>query len=448
MFQTGIIPNKILVDLYAELAFTYSNQGLTPYHSAISRIVLNLTNYSDITLRISISKFFSYVCENILIQRESREQKGLNDTTVENEIIFLFSTSFDLILDKWIIHSQNKSLYPIGALFMISILINESITKNNLEHLLSLFINNIKNEDFSETYFLTKCYRIFLEKNLLKIKEKIETNCKCVIIALLSVSTSIHISPNVKDVNEVFLNIKSEVSKILFILFREYQHIVYPFLIAKFEEISLIARLTVVYILKGLLLRSNLNLSKEPIINAVCKATLENDLEFRYALIELIYVLFEKDLVTQEHSVKILLYILRECGKSDKELEAKTEFNGNYPFYTNPKIIRDKSESTLIDLLLKVNEFESLIWPILSEFFIDNSPKYNNCAYIICQLVPLIKDNYQLKKKELTLESKINFNNNTIHNSILIRIICLLASPLKRVNMLSHLISTIKVKLI
>ena len=239
---------------------------------------------------------------------------------------------------------------------MMSILMNETIIKNNLDYIVTLFVSNIKNDDLKETHCLAISFRIFLERNLIKFKDKIDNSLINIMMALLSVLTSVNISPNVKDLNETFLNVKSEMGKIFLLIFNSNQEIVYPFLLSRFEQISLLDRLTNIYLLKGIILRTNLINSKDVLLNAVCKALYDNDFEYRFALIELIYVLFEKDLVTREHSIKIIAHLLRESGITDEEIEKTSDLYESYPFYTSLKTVRDKADSVLIELVLKVNK--------------------------------------------------------------------------------------------
>ena len=263
-------------------------------------------------------------------------------------------------------------------------------------------------------------------------------------MALLSVLTSVNISPNVKDLNETFLNVKSEMGKIFLLIFNSNQEIVYPFLLSRFEQISLLDRLTNIYLLKGIILRTNLINSKDVLLNAVCKALYDNDFEYRFALIELIYVLFEKDLVTREHSIKIIAHLLRESGITDEEIEKTSDLYESYPFYTSLKTVRDKADSVLIELVLKVNKSEVILWPLILEYLVETNVKYSESAFIICEIIPLIKANYLSRNQELTLDYKIN-NNIPLPNSILIKLFMLLASPLKRNNIYYNILSSLKV---
>jgi hypothetical protein len=441
LFSPGAIPNKIIVDLFVELSTTYSNKSVSYYYNIISRMTSGLTNVNDMSLRISICKFYSHICENIIIQREGGAPKTDNK---EEDIIFLFSTCYDLIQGKWVQQSSVKSLYIINTVMMMSILINEITIKNNLDSLIGLFILHVKNDNLNETYILTKSLRIFLETNINKYKEKLEQNLTNILISLISVLTSIHVSPNVKNFDENFLNVKSEVLKIFHYLFKHFQEKVYPFLLSRFDLISLIDRLTVTYLFKGLFLRVELISQKELLLNAVCKAIFDNDFEYRYALIDLTYVLFERNLVTKEHSMKLISYLLRESGITDEEIASKSDIYESYPFYTELSTVREKAEKTLIDLVTKVNNTESFFWPLILEYFVESNLKYNESGVIICQIIELIYNRYLSQEKEFTLDYKSN-NSIPLPNLILIRFFTVLGFPFKRKDTVKHTLSSFKV---
>jgi hypothetical protein len=352
-----------------------------------------------------------------------------------------------LVLGKWIQQPTQKNPHIINAIIMMTILANENSIKNNLEVVINLFISNIKNEDLSESYVLAKSFRILLENNnLIQFRDKIENCLGSIMISLLSVLTNIHISPNVKDLNENFINVKSEIFKIYLCLFKSFQDKVFQFLLSRFELVSLLDRLTVVYLLKALLYRSELKIFKELLLNAVCKATVDNDFEYRYSLCEFIYVLFEKDIMTKEHSAKLIGYLIREAGITEDEIQSKRNSSDNYPFYTDLKTIKDKAEVVLVDLVTKVENSDIYLWPLILEFLAENNIRYHNSSLTICKIILQIKENVTNANRILTFDYK-SANYLPLPNTILLRLFIILSSPLKRKDTVNNhiYINTLKV---
>jgi hypothetical protein len=428
LFTPGSVPNKIIIDLLTELGIVYSDKCALYYAEVISRTLPILASINEEGIRLAISKLFSQVCECVIISNENAEQS--NKKIASNEsIAHLFATAFDLIYAQWLQSKTPNKFHIINALIMIGSLLPENNIRNNMENIINVFINNFKKENLSDMAILAKSFRIFFEALVPKYKERIEVNVNPILVATFPVLTSVNISPNVKDFDVHYMNVKSELLRIYYILFQNYVDKMFSFIISRFEVSSLIERLTNIYLIKTMLLRSDPLIAsyRDMLLSAISKATHESDYEFKYSLCELIHVLFDKDLLTQEGSIKLLSYLVKEAGYTDEEISSK-DTNSSYIFNTNLKIIRDKAESVLMEIVNKVENSEKYLWPIVLDYLVDY--KYSGSSLIVCKIVQGIKSIYDNKKLPLTID--FQESNLPSPSQILIKFFIILASPQKR----------------
>ena len=289
---------------------------------------------------------------------------------------------------------------------------------------------------------LAKSFRIFFEALVPKYKERIEVNVSPILVSTFPVLTSVNISPNVKDFDVHYMNVKSELLKIYYILFKNYIDKMFTFILSRFEVNSLIERLTNIYLIKTMLLRSEpLNNSyRDMLLSAISKATHESDYEFKYSLCELIHVLFEKDLLTQEGSIKLLSYLVKESGYTEEEITNK-DTNSNYIFNTNLKAIRDKAETVLMEIVNKVQNSDRYLWPYILDYLVDY--KYSGSSLIVCRIIQSIKTIFDNNKKSLLID--FQESNLPSPSQILIKFFIILASPHKRTGLSINALLSLKV---
>jgi len=297
LFQPGNIPNKIVIELLAELATVYSEKAALHYNDVVSRSLPVLAGIQDENTRVCFSKFFAQVCEAVVIAIESTSDEKNKIKQNVDSMSHLFATAFDLIYAQWLnSKSFTNKIYVVSSLIMMGTLLPENSIRNNLENITNIFVNNLKKDNIKEMILICKSFRIFFENVVEKYKERIETNVGSLLIALFPIFSNVNISPNVKDFDQNFMQLKSELLKIALLLFNNYLEKTFSYLVSRFEVISIVERLSNVYLIKILLVRSEkINDGyRDMLLSAISKATHESDYEFRFALCELINILFEK----------------------------------------------------------------------------------------------------------------------------------------------------------
>jgi hypothetical protein len=429
LFVPGSVPHRLVIELLTELAVVYPIQATQNYHDVISRTLPILASVSDENLRVVFSKFFSQVTESIIITLESTQDTKDTKNINMDSLSHLFATAFDLIFAQWLICKSNTNkLYIVNSLVMMGTLLPENSMRNNLESVVTLFTQNIKKDSLQENIMLCKTFRIFFENVVVRYKERLEITITPLLIAIFPLLTCVNISPNVKDFDPLFMQVKSEILKIFFLFFKNYLDKTFNFLISRFEVVPLLERLANMYLIKTMLLRcDNLNTTyRDMLLSSISKATHESDFELKFALLELIYILYEKNLLTKESSIKILSHLVKEASYSDEEAVEKD--SKNYPFYTNIKIVRDKAENVLIDAINKIPESEKYFWPHILDYLYDQ--KYDGGSYIICRIIIAIKTLYDNKLEEL----KIDFSQSSLPTpaQILVKLFIILCNPSKR----------------
>jgi len=466
LFVPGSVPHKIVIELLTELANVYPLKASLNFNDCVSRTLPILASIQDENMKVIFSKFFSQICESLIISLESSENNNnnsYNNTKLNmDSMSHLFSTAFDLINAQWI-NARNfaNKLQIINALILMGAIVPENSLRNNLENIINLFSQNLKKENISlntpnsstalisDHIMLCKSFRIFFENTVIKYKERLETCANNLLNAIFPILINVNISPNIKIFDQDFIQLKSELLKITFCLFSNYIDKSFNFFISKFEVSNLIERLSNVYLIKTMILRSEniINSYKEMLYSAISKATHEVDLEFKYAIFELIYILFEKKYVNNESSIKLISYLIKESGYSDDEIEASNNSNKNYPFYTNLKMVREKAENVLLDIVSKIPDSEQFFWPNILDYLYDF--KYDGSAYIINKIIAAVKNIYDQKNKSDEFYRVIDFNKNNsnlpIPSQLMIKVFVILSNPLKRQGLCKVVMQSLKI---
>jgi len=469
LFVPGSVPHKIVIQLLTEMAKVYPLKASLSFNDCVSRTLPILASIQDENMRVIFSKFFAQICESLIISLESCDSgnpsnnSSYNSTKVNiDSMSHLFSTAFDLINAQWITgrNFANK-LQIINSLILMGAIVPENSLRNNLENIINLFSQNLKKENISSSVsnsstalisdhiMLCKSFRIFFENTVAKYKERLETCANSMLNAVFPILNNINISPNIKEFDQDFIQLKSELLKISFLLFTNYIDKSFNFFIGKFDVPSLIERLANVYLLKTMILRSETLISsyKEMLFSAISKATHEPDLEFKYAIFELIYILFEKNFINSESSIKLISYLIKESGYSDDEIEAGNILNKNYPFYTTLKMVRDKAENVLLDIINKIPDAEKFFWPNILDYLYDF--KYDGSAYIINKIIAAVKNIYDEKNTSEDFYREIDFNksnsNLPTQSQLMIKILVILSNPLKRQGLCKVVLQSLKI---
>ena len=460
LFLPGSIPHKIVIEILTELARVYPLKASKNFNDCVSRTLPILASIQDENMRVIFCKFFAQICESLVISFESTEESGYKLNV--DSMAHLFSTAFDLINAQWIqCKSFSNKIKIINSLILMGALVPENSLRNNLENIINLFSQNLKKENIGtpgtasytscliDYIILCKSFRIFFENIVSKYKERLETCVNGLLNAIFPILNNINISPNIKEFDEDYIQLKSELLKITFLLFTNYIDKSFNFFIGKFEAIPLIERMANVYLFKTLLLRSEnlINSYKEMLFSAISKATHEADLEFKFAVFELIYILFEKDFINFESSIKLISYLIKEAGYSDDELESGNLTNKNYPFYTNLKIVRDKAENVLLDIVNKIPESEKFFWPSILDYLYDF--KYDGSAYIINKIISAVKNIYDKKNMSEDFFNSVDFSKTNTNlptpSQLMIKIFVILSNPLKRQGLSTVVLQSFKI---
>lgn len=470
LFIPGSVPHKIVIELLTEMACVYPLKASLNFNDCVSRTLPILASIQDENMRVIFSKFFAQICESLIISLESCDSSSsassnssYNSTKVNiDSMSHLFSTAFDLINAQWI-NARNfaNKLQIINSLILMGAIVPENSLRNNLENIINLFSQNLRKENISNSapsssaalvsdhIMLCKSFRIFFENTVAKYKERLETCVNNLLNAVFPILNNINISPNIKEFDQDFIQLKSELLKISFLLFTNYVDKSFNFFIAKFDVPSLIERLANVYLLKTMILRSDniINSYKEMLYSAISKATHEPDLEFKFAIFELIYILFEKNFINPESSIKLISYLIKESGYSDDEIEAGNIANKTYPFYTNLKMVRDKAENVLLDIINKIPDAEKFFWPNILDYLYDF--KYDGSAFIINKIIAAVKIIYDEKNKTEDFYSEIDFNksnsNLPTQSQLMIKVLVILSNPLKRQGLCKVVLQSLKI---
>ena len=432
MFNPGTVPHKVVIEVLTMIAMQYPLKTAANFQEVTSRTLPILGSIQDENTRVIFVKFFSQICESALIALESRD----DSTTIFNldSISHLFATAYDLIYAQWInnIKSLSNKNHIVNSLIMMGCILPENSLRNNLENITSIFMNNLKKENQNDNLLICRSFRMFFEISVSRFKERLEISASSLLTTIFPILTNPNISPNVKDFDENFMQVKSELLKIFFILYTNYFDKTFHFLVNKFESMGLMERLSNIYLTKTMLLRGENFGSdyRDILLSTISKATHESDLELKFGLLEMIYIIFEKEILTEESSVKLISYLIKEAAYSDAEIEHKdSNISKNYPFYTNHKILRDKSETVLLDLINKIPDSEKYIWPHILDYLYDH--KYDGSAYVIARMIISIKNIFDNKMEKISVNFS-NFSNLPTPQQILIKLFIILSNPVKR----------------
>ena len=238
LFQPGNIPNKIVIELLSEIATIYSELAALNYNDVVSRSLPILAGIIDENIRVCFAKFFAHVCEAIIIATESTSESKDKIKQNVNSMSHLFATAFDLIYAQWLNSKVfvNK-IHIVSSLIMMGSLLPENSIRNNLENIINIFVNNLKKDNIKEMILICKSFRIFFEITVIRYKERIETTVGSLLVALFPIFSNVNISPNVKDFDQNFMQLKSELLQIALLLFKNYLDKTFSYLVSRFEVI-------------------------------------------------------------------------------------------------------------------------------------------------------------------------------------------------------------------
>ena len=427
LFPPGSVPDRLVIESLIDIAKEHPMKTASNFHDVISRSLPLLGSISHDKPRVNFANLFSTVSEAMIFALENEDP---NAQRALEALSHLFATAYEMISAKWVngIGNENK-VYIVQCVMMISSLLPENTLGNVIDDICSLFnANIIKGENHNNT-IIAKSFRIFLETNISKFKNRILINVDRLLNTLNHILSDINVSPNVIRYDEGFIGVKSELFKIYNILFKEYTDKVFDYLVGKFEAVEFMDKIAGGVIMKTMMIRAE-NISKgkiETLISAISKAIHENDYELKHVLIDLIYILFEKEYVNENTSTGLISFLVKESGYSDDDIANKIE-DKDYPFYTNLKAVRDKAEMVLIDIVRKMPKAIDCFYPRIFELLC--SEENEGSCYIICELINKIFENVQ-DKKSLILDFE-KYTYLPLPEKIIVRLMIFLSEPFKR----------------
>lgn len=447
LFNPGSIPHKFIIELLSNLAETFANKVLFNYTEVISRLLPILSSIKDENVRVVFCKLFGVIAEGVIltIDNQSLEVNTQIKSSLD-AISPLFVTAFDLIQAQWLqcLKYSNK-VAVVNCLILFGSLLPENSLSSNIDNIINIYTTNLKKDCFEESLMLTKSLRCYLDLVINRYGTRLETFVSPLLILIFPILTSPLISPNAKEFNPQFAKLKSELLQIISALFTQYLDKTFTFLISRFEAVSLIEKLADIYVIKTLLIRTpSVSTSyRDMLLAAVSKATHESDLEIRFALIDLIMVLFEKGLNTPESSIKMISFLIKESGHTDEDIE-KSKDIATYPFITTLKQIRERADTILLEIVNKVENSHLVIWPHILEYLVDS--KYNGSNYTILRVILACKIVIDLKGNNFCLTNENGVINPSIPSAsqILIKLFIILADPNKRSGLSQSTIQSIK----
>ena len=510
-FTLDNIPPNFIFEILIEICKYYSTESSQNFEDIVDKMLPFLNKVKKLKKRIIICQFFSYYCESIIQSLENKlkiknfdnisqllftvyeliypewtkgNEKNLKPNskveTMTSMLSNLYSiaTNFTLMNkeDKTIENKYNddvedKNIYIIKCIIMISTLIPENNLGNIFDIIINLFKNNLIIGKNKQNELLCKSFYIFLEFNINKFKGRISNFIEFLLNYLFQIITNKNISVNAKEFEENFLQLKNEIIKIFILFLSNFCDITLNFLLFKIDSNIILEKITSIIILKTTLLHINIIEEKQnqKLITAILKASHENDFEFKCCLFELIFVIFKKKLIKQENIGNELISILIKEAQYDNNNNNNLVNDENYPFISNKNLVIEEAEFTLINILNKI-DFEIVfpnVYPFIFTVFTNNI--YDKSQYIICKMINLIFENALKKNNEIEEKLKENENNNENNNdknsevnflslkldyqkypllpyahNLLIKMMIVLSNPFLKINFLQEALQTLK----
>ena len=369
LFITGQSPNKIVINILISLAKEFKNQVLFNFTEVISKLLPILSTINDESSKSLYCNLFSYIAEGIIT---SLEDENLNKQVVKihlDAVSPLFKTIFDLLNSQWILTYKSKTI--INTCILIS-----TIISSNESTVLGLISTNLKKESLSESSYLINSFKKYLE---LTCTETVSIDSNTILSLLFPFISSPQISPNVKEFNADYNKIKSEILQIFKLILSEKTIL---FLLTKIDSNNSNDKLSAIYCLKALMLSSKDYFCVDKVLISITKCTHETDPELKYAVIETLYVLFQKNLIKSDSSNRLLTYLIKESSINLNNSEKELYSNSTYPFTTSNKTNKERSEYVLMEVSIL---FPSLYFPFIFDMICDD--KYNSSTNIISRLV-------------------------------------------------------------
>ena len=217
LFPPGSVPDRLVIESLIDIAKEHPMKTASNFHDVISRSLPLLGSISHDKPRVNFANLFSTVSEAMIFALENEDP---NAQRALEALSHLFATAYEMISAKWVngIGNENK-VYIVQCVMMISSLLPENTLGNVIDDICSLFnANIIKGENHNNT-IIAKSFRIFLETNISKFKNRILINVDRLLNTLNHILSDINVSPNVIRYDEGFIGVKSELFKIYNILF-------------------------------------------------------------------------------------------------------------------------------------------------------------------------------------------------------------------------------------
>ena len=212
------------------------------------------------------------------------------------------------------------------AIIMLGTILPENQCANNANEICEMFINGILLPNSNSTYYnenfiLAKAFRIYLDVNLNKLNPRISDNIKDKLFSYLSnILSDVNISPNSKSYTDEFTSLQTQIYRILHLLFETNLERSITYFVSRLNSYDQLDKLSSVYILKSVLIRINALTHNQTttIISSLSKLIYDNDIELKWGLFDLIYVLIDKHVLTKQNNINhFIAYIIKEGSYSD-----------------------------------------------------------------------------------------------------------------------------------
>ena len=431
MIPPGNLPDRLIIESLIDIAREFPTQSSRRFSDVISRLLPLLGSVVNDIGRVNFSTLFSVLSEAVIVEDDNSEIKAALSS--------LYATAYEIVTAKWIssVDVKNRSTIIATAMLMASLLSDEAIG-NNIDDLCAMFSNNVSKGNDEDNAKISKAFRIFIETNIQKYKERFSSNVDGIISSITEILNDVNISPNVVKYNENFISVKSELLKILYVLFNEYNDKVFSFLISKLESFFIIDKISSAYIIKTMMLRANaINKNKiDLLLSTISKLSHDNDVELKFVLFDIIFTLFDKKFVDASSGVALIEFIVSESGYSDEDVSKKS--NEHYEYYTTMKSLRDKAEFILIDMIKKIEGGYEILYPRIYEL-ICSEHKKKESEVIMCDVINTICE----KEKKLCLDyEKFSFLPSI--EKLIVRMMTMLGEPIKREKMKNVMFTAFK----
>ena len=463
LFPPGTIPDRLLIEILVEIGQLHPLLFAEYSQSIISRILPLLGTITKEIQRKNISTLLSQISEAIITSLESKDA-SLNNNNMKFDIhpvSHLISTAYDMIHAQWLSNNSSNNYSGQGqhtqqinnsvimnqilirkAIIMLGTILPENQCANNANEICEMFINGIllpngNTTYYNENFILAKAFRIYLDVNLKKLNPRINDNIKDKLFSYLSnILSDVNISPNSKSYTDEFTSLQTQIYRILHLLFETNLERSITYFVSRLNSYDQLDKLSSVYILKSVLIRINTLTHNQTttIISSLSKLIYDNDIELKWGLFDLIYVLIDKHVLTKQNNINhFIAYIIKEGSYSDTAItNNKAKATVNDYFVTTLTNIRNKAESILVDIVNKVQHSCEVFIPQLFEMMVSSYLLYEEhdyCYYTLCLVLNTLFSKYTINEMLKQLQS-----NNVANYSykLLIRMMIILAEPNKR----------------